>query len=191
VIAAACYQRVMKLSLVASLAIALVGCSSSGGSGGGSGAPRMTAALMPPGTEGLVLGASTEADVKAKLPGAKIEKDKSLGGDMVVQFNEHPAETLSTEGLSMTLWRDAGGTLRLTRIHAFSAGRCAWLKQAIASVPGAATCRGSNRVSGDRGHEMFYCLATADGAHPVWVECSRDTPKVGGGTADELELWID
>ena len=177
----------MKLSLV--LAIALVGCN--GGGSAGSGAPRMTAALMPPGTEGLVLGASTEADVKAKLPGAKVEKDKSFGGDEVVRFNDHPSEVFSTEGLSLTLWPDAAGTLRLARIHAFSAGRCAWLKQAITPVAGADRCRGSNRVSGDRGHEMFYCLATADGAHPVWVDCSRDTPKVGGGTADELELWID
>jgi hypothetical protein len=158
----------------------------------GSDAPRLTPALMPPAAAGLVLGKSTEAEVLAKLPGAKVKKDKSLGGtEGVVQFNDHPIERITTDAIGATLWADAAGTLRLQRLTAFGPGHCAWLKQTIGAVPGAETCRGTNRRAGDHGHEMFYCLATEDGAQRVWVDCSRDTPKVGGGTADELELWTE
>src|SRR5512141_1387045 len=81
--------------------------------GKGGGAPVLTAKLMPPGAEGLVLGTSVEADVLPKLPGAKIDKDKSLGGSGVVMFNEHAVEVVRSDAGEITLRPDDKGTPRV------------------------------------------------------------------------------
>jgi hypothetical protein len=178
----------MRTIAISILVVAACG-KSGGGGGGGVAAPRIDAKHMPPGAEGLVVGASTEAQVAAKLPGATVDKDKSLGGSGIVQFNDHPVETMHTDTMTATLWSD-GDALRLMRLILRGAGRCDWVKQTIATLPDAAACRNTNRKPGDSGGEMLYCLATEDGARSLWVECARDQQMVGGGKTDELTLWI-
>ena len=56
--------------------------------------PRLTDAHLPPLLAGLVPGSSTVADVLARFPELDTDKDKSLGGTMVVQYNGHAAVAL-------------------------------------------------------------------------------------------------
>jgi hypothetical protein len=172
----------MRTSLVVALAL----CASCGKGGG---APVLTAKLMPPGAEKLVLGTSVEADALAVLPGATIDKDKSLGGSGVVMFNDHAVEVLHSDAGEITLRPDDKGTPRLLRVVLQGPGRCDWVKQNIASLPGAETCHGTNRRSGDHGGEMLYCLQTEAGAR-VWVECIHRTGELAKTRGDELSLWL-
>lgn len=171
----------MKRGLLVSI-LFVVGCSGNGGPGS---APRLTAAMMPPGAEGLSLGVSTEAQVTAKLAGATVAKDKSMGGSGVVKLNDKPAEMLDVGHTHAALTPDASGALRLSQLELHGAGLCDWVKKTIAPMPGSQNCRG-NRVTGDRNGAMFYCAATEDGVHRVTIDCNRNT----GPNGDYLELWL-
>jgi hypothetical protein len=161
------------------LLIAMIAACGKGGSGGGSSndLPKLT--QMPPGAEGLVIGASTEAQVTAKFPGAEISKDKSFGGgDMVVEYNEHKAEVVRLAKTTATLWKDAGGTLRLMKLEMYGDGLCDWAtKTATAMKAGA--CGGNRKM--DPG-EHQWCVASADGALKVVLDC--ETGLQGGNQLD-------
>ena len=169
---------------IASLAFAALatGCKSS--------RPKFTPELMPPSAKPLVLGTSTETDVLAKAPGAEVHKDKSLGGDQIVEFNDHKAVYIEGGGLggSAYLWPGKDGTPRLGMLTMKAPEGCSWIKEHIAKLDGARNCP-NNRKTGESGNEMYYCLDAPDG-RVVHVECTHDALLVGGSRADVIELHL-
>ncbi len=164
----------MKRMLVIAM---LAACGKSGG--GGVDRPKLT--QMPPGADGLVIGASTEAQVTAKFPGAEISKDKSLGGDMVAEYNEHKAEYVRLGKTTATLWKDTGGTLRLMKLRMYADGLCAWATK-TATAMNAGGCAGNRKM--DPG-EHQWCVASSDGALPLVLDC--ETGLQGG---DQLDIYV-
>ena len=159
------------------IAIAIAACGKAGER------PKLT--QMPPGAETLVIGASTEAQVAAKLPGAEISKDKSLGGgDMVVEYNDHKAEYMRSGKTTATLWKDSGGTLRLMRLVMYGDGLCDWATR-TATAMNAGGCAGNRKM--DPG-ESQWCVASSDGASTVVVDCES---RVEGGNQLDLHVFDD
>ena len=178
-------MRLLTLSFAAlsALAVLAAGCKSSS-------RPKFTPELMPPSAKPLVLGTSTETDVLAKAPGAEVHKDKSLGGDQIVEFNQHKGVYIEGGGLggSAYLWPGNDGTPRLGMLTVKAPEGCGWIKEHIAKLDGARNCP-NNRKTGESGNEMYYCLDAPDG-RVVHVECTHDAPIVGGGKADVIELHL-
>lgn len=133
-----------------------------------------------------MIGASTEAQVIAKLPGAEVSKDQSLGGEGVVEYNDHKAEYLRTATTTATLWKDAGGTLRLMKLHMHGDGLCKWAAKTIAAMKGPTYCVGNRRM--DPG-EAESCVASSDGALRVVVDC-HDDYHGSNSKGDELEVGV-
>jgi hypothetical protein len=159
------------------LLAALAAC----GKGGGS-RPKLTTDLIPPGAQPLMLGKSVEADVMAKAtaPDAAptVSKDKSFGGEGVVQFNEHKLISITDKnGSTYDLWTMGEGPPKLGKLYLKSDG-CPWVADHIAKLDGAKNCPG-NRKTGMSGTVGYFCL-TADDGHVVHVECSEKT----------IEYWL-
>lgn len=161
--------------------------------------PRLTDAHLPPSLAGLVPGSSTTEDVLARFPDLETDKDKSLGGTMVVQYNGHPAVALrlpynvksgprarpdGIEELNLYLVPDETGEPRVWSLRLVLDPRggetlCAWLHEAIGSDPESMVCPGSNRSLGHVGKSEdagVYCIGTPDGKAGILVEC-RTTSK--------------
>jgi hypothetical protein len=158
---------------------ALAACGKSSGSGD---RPKLT--QMPPGADGLVIGASTEAQVTAKLAGAEISKDRSLGGDMIVEYNEHKAVVVRLEKTTATLWKDAGGTLRLMKLEMHADGLCDWATK-TATAMNAGGCGGNRKM--DPG-EHQWCVASSDGALEVVIDCHTG---LQGGNQLDIHVFDD
>jgi hypothetical protein len=144
--------------------------------------PKLTADLMPAGAQPLMLGKSVEADVMAKAttPDAppEVKKDKSFGGDGVVEFNDHKLITITDKnGNSYDLWTMGDGPPKLGKMYLKGDG-CPWVQDHIAKLDGARNCPG-NRKTGMSGTTGYFCL-TAENGHVVQVECSEHT----------LEYWL-
>lgn len=161
--------------------------------------PRLTDAHLPPVLAGLIPGTSTAEDVLARFPDLETDADRSLGGDMAVSYNGHPAIALrlpyklesgprgrpdGVEELDLFLVPDAGGvpriwSMRLVLDPGDGPSLCAWLHEAVGSDPQAKVCRGTNRVLGRVGKSDdagTYCIGTPDGKARILVEC-RTTSK--------------
>ena len=161
--------------------------------------PRLTDAHLPPLLAGLVPGTSTVDDVLARFPDLQADEDKSLGGDMVVQYNGHPAVALrlpynvnsgprgredGVEDLNLFLVPDAGGVPRVWSMRLVFDPRggetlSAWLHEAVGSDPESTVCPGTNRSLGRVGKSPdagTYCIGTPDGKTGILVEC-RTTSK--------------
>lgn len=172
--------------------------------------PRLTDAHLPPLLAGLVPGTSTAEDVLARFPDLEADEDKSLGGDMVVQYNGHPAVALrmpyktssgprgredGVEELNLFLVPDADGvprvwSMRLVFDHGDGRALSAWLHEAVGSDPESTTCPGTNRSLGRVGKSPdagTYCIGTPDGKAGILVEC-RTTSK--GFSELEYDLLV-
>lgn len=157
------------------------------GSAGGSGTgDRAKLTQMPPGADGLAIGASTEAQVVAKLPGAEASKDESLGGSGVVAYNDHRCEYLRSDKATATLWKDAGGTLRLMRWQTHGPGLCDWATKTTAAMTGDKACNGNRRM--DPG-ETQWCATSSDGALIVAIDCHVDHHGANS-RGDELDIGV-
>jgi hypothetical protein len=160
------------------VALVSIGCGKS------SSLPKLTPALMPPSASPLVLGASTEADLIAKLGPAKpatpegrereISRDKQFGGEGQVQFNEHASIRINEPGVGeFYLWADGGRTPVLGRFDIKAPEGCAWLKDNVAKLDGARSCPG-NRKTGVTGDNGYVCMQLDDG-RVVHAECSTNS----------------
>ncbi len=94
-----CYNMGMKNMTILVLAVLVcAGCKDKGNDTGEDdtipNAPRLTEDLMFDGLDGLTLGVTTEADLNASLSSPTREADTSLGGEMSVARNDHPAVVL-------------------------------------------------------------------------------------------------
>ena len=161
--------------------------------------PRLTDAHLPPLLAGLVPGTSTAEDVLARFPDLQTDTDKSLGGDMVVQYNGHPAVALrlpynvnsgprgredGVEDLNLYLVPDPDGVPRVWSMRLVFDPRGgetlgAWLHEAVGSDPQSTVCPGTNRSLGRVGKSAdagTYCIGTPDGKARILVEC-RTTSK--------------
>lgn len=159
--------------LVSALA---VGCGSKSDS-----LPKLTPELMPPAASPLFLGKSTEADVLAKVakdPAPEVKKDKSLGGDGQVMFNEHKSIWIGQEAFGEAyLWSDGGGAPVLGRLALKQTDACAWVNEHIGKLEGAKNCPG-NRKTGASNGTSYFCASLDD--HVVHIECSGTT----------IEYWL-
>jgi hypothetical protein len=182
----------MKLrTLMAAVALAASACGKGGGSGGGGASAGdlipMTPALTPPplAARGLVMGVSTEADLKAKLPGAKVSKDTSLGGDMTVQWNDAPAISIDADKVKAYL---GGSPPVLMQLEVEADGVCDWVRDKILAKHPPTFCGPSNRKTEAKFLEA--CIATADGKHPIALNCDVDCLPVGGARTQCLTLTV-
>jgi hypothetical protein len=126
--------------------------------------PELTAELTPAALAGFTLLGSTEADVLAKFPTAKI-------GQM--NFNDMPSDTLGIATPHMELMTTPRGKDgKLFHVELADAGVCDWVKQKMGSLDGAKDCPG-NRKTGEMGSESYYCARTADG-HVIGIDCTRN-----------------
>lgn len=167
------------------IAIAFIAaCGKGSGSGAAADRPKLT--QMPPGADGLVIGASTEAQVAAKMPGAQVDKDQSLGGSGVVAYDDHPCEYLRADKATATLWKDAGGTLRLMRWQTHGPGLCDWAAKTTSAMNGDKACIGNRRM--DPG-ETQWCVASSDGAVRVVIDCHVDHHGANS-RGDELDVGV-
>ena len=141
--------------------------------------PKMTAELVPPAAKGLVLGVATDADVTAAFGAGETKKDKSIGGAIVVQYNEKAAMHIElpakddVTGGEAWLVPDDGGKPRLQRIELRlkSTGSCAWLETNVGKFDATKSRPGSNRKYGKDGRGVDYTAGTADGTQAVSIEC--------------------
>lgn len=186
------------------LVLSLCGCKKEGApeAGGASGSaaaptdhrPHITAALTPPQARGLVIGQATLEDAKEAFPGAVEARDKRLGGDKTVEYNEQPAVLLTwTEGEAKAeLWL-AGPKADALRLQAFdlqtTPDACAWVEETVGADPEATHLAGSNRKLGKQKGGVDYAGGTADGKLAVSISCHPFT-KVGGGTGTELAYEV-
>lgn len=159
--------------------------------------PRITDAHLPPLLAGLVPGTATVEDVRARFPELETDKDKSLGGGMVVAYNGHPAVALrlphkvkdgprarpdGVEEIRVYLVPDAAGVPRVWSMRLVVDPRggktlSAWLHEGIGADPEATVCPGTNRTFGRVGKSPdagVYCIGTPDGKAGIVVE-SRST----------------
>jgi hypothetical protein len=148
------------------LLLALAGCEK---------APKFTPAMMPPAASPLVLGTSTEADVLAKVASLpkdtlEVSKDKSLGGDKMVAFNDHPSIYIKHPDFGEAWLWDIGGTPKLGKLTLVKSEGCPWLLEHIANLDGSRKCPG-NRKTGGNADGGNWC-ASLDG-HTVHLECGR------------------
>jgi hypothetical protein len=137
---------------------------------------RFTQQLMPPGAEQIVLGTSTEADALAAYPGGKWHRDTSFGGEGAVELDGDPVEYLRSDKGEVYLRRDNASTPRVFRVMLKGPGRCDWVKQHIAPLPGSLGCNPADtkrKPGEDEMGRLFYCFHDTQ-QRRVWVECSFD-----------------
>ncbi|HEU4612278.1 MAG TPA: hypothetical protein VFS15_09390 [Kofleriaceae bacterium] len=156
--------RATQLGLVMAM---VAGC----GKGGGGSRPKLTAELLPPAAQPLMLVTSGEADVMGKVSAPEVTKDKAFGGESSNTFNDHPLITIKDGESYYELWTMGDGPPKLGRISLRGEG-CAWVNEHIATLDGSRNCPG-NRKTGPSGSTGYYCL-TADNGHVVHVECSEN-----------------
>jgi hypothetical protein len=172
-------QRVGLLLLLVASA-----CSQKGGdSGTAQYEPKLTAELLPPAAKGLVLGSATDADVAAAFGAGETKKDKTIGGKIVVQYNDKPAMHLDLAVKDDVVYGEAwfvpddAGKLRLHRLELQlkTTSTCAWLKTNVGKIEATKRRPGSNRKYGADGRGLEYTAGSPDGTQPVSIECHPTT----------------
>lgn len=135
----------------------------------GSSRPAYDDKLVAPAVKGLKVGVSTLDDVTKAFPDAKVEKDKSLGGEGVVSYNDHKAISVSATGF--------GGYIVDGKLYQFSMkapGVCQWLVSNVGEMKGSSNCPGNRKVGTSKDRTMgTYCASAGD--RVVWIECSGDS----------------
>jgi hypothetical protein len=141
------------------LVVMLAGC--------GSSRPAYDDKLVSPAVKGLKVGVATLDDVTKAFPDAKVEKDKSLGGEGVVEFNDHKAIAVHAPGFDSYV---VGG--KLAHFEMVAPGACDWLIKTMDGMKGSTACPGNRKMGKDRaGNEAAYCASAGD--RVVWIECNK------------------
>lgn len=138
--------------------------------------PHWSSEFAHPIIAGIEPGVTSEADLVARYPTARVDKDRSLGGDMTAMINGEPLVMVTVpdnivEGatrLEFRLVPDAAGTPRLRELDFVIEGSsCEWLTSTFGAIDDAHTCSGTGRPTG----EDFFCLGSMDGSRRVEVDC--------------------
>jgi hypothetical protein len=94
-------------------------------------------------------------------------KDKSLGGEGTVQFNEQSAISVNTQGFDGYI---VDG--KLAHFEFVAPGACGWLIQTMDGMAGATACPGNRKTGKSKaGDTALYCASA--GGRAVWIECSK------------------
>jgi hypothetical protein len=136
---------------------------------GGGGGSKLDAAHLPAEALGLVPGAATEAAAIAAIPGAKVDRDRRLGGDKDVELSEQPALAVRSPDEKTEAWLvKLGGELRLASLRVPLARDCAAVAAAFGDHATNGYCGFSNRRL-DPG-ERQLCAESPDG-RKIWITC--------------------
>lgn len=159
--------------------------------------PKLSAELVPPAAKGLVLGVATDEDVVKAFGAGETLKDKSIGGTIVVQYNDKPALHIDLpakdEVIAGEAWLvpDGDGKPRLSMLSLTTkaADTCKWIEANVAKHEASKRRPGSNRVYGKDGNGFELTAGTTDGSAPVGVSChggNRD-----GVATESIEYSIE
>jgi hypothetical protein len=154
------------MSAMRSLVLVLVAiaCSSSSNSG-----KPLDAAHLPAEVHGILPGTTTEQQAIAALPGAKVVRDRSFGGDHRVEVDEVPGISMEdTAGMKVWLAR-VDGELRVVMVEAPLVGDCTPVLAKMHELATDGPCKASNRKPDPGEHQM--CARTADGSNPLKIYC--------------------
>lgn len=133
----------------------------------GSSPPAFTDALVAPQVKGLKVGASTLDDVTKLYPQAEVKKDKSLGGDGIVQFNDQKA--IYVHGSGFEAYVIDGKLGHFTMV---APGVCGWLIQTMDKMAGSTACPGNRKMGSTKDQQnASYCASAGD--RTVWLECGK------------------
>jgi hypothetical protein len=133
----------------------------------GSSPPAFTDALVAPQANGLKVGTSTLDDVLKVYPQTEVKKDKSLGGDGIVAFNDEKGIYVHGGGFEGYV---IGG--KLTHFELAASGACSWLIQTMDSMKGSTDCPGNRKMGAVKGGGgASYCASAGD--RTVWIDCGK------------------
>lgn len=146
---------------MALLAVVLAAC--------GSSRPAFDDKLVAPGAKGLKVGASTLDDVTKMFPDAKVTKDKSLGGDQTVMYNDHKAISVNAKGFDGYVIDG-----KLAQFEMAAPGACEWLVSTVGAMKGSTSCPGNRKMGASKDHSSgAYCASAGD--RVVWIDCRGDS----------------
>jgi hypothetical protein len=138
--------------------------------------PKFDDKLMSPAAKGLKVGVATLDDVTKAFPTAQVDKDKSLGGDKIVEYGDKKAIAVDGDGVEASI---VDG--KLVSIYVHGPGLYDWLVSTMDGMAGATDCPG-NRKMGKDGHEAAYCASAGD--QVVFIEADK------GEGRDELNYHL-
>lgn len=141
--------------------------------------PKLAAELVPPAAKGLVLGVASDEDVVKAFGAGETKKDKSIGGAIVVQYNDKPAMHIDLpakdEVLEGEAWLvpdgDGKPRLQLLALTLKAGETCKWIETNVAKDEATKRRPGSNRVYGKDGNGFELTAGTSDGSAPVGISC--------------------
>ena len=157
----------MKRSLL--LMVVLAACHKGGSR------PAFDDKLMNPAAKGLKVGVSTLDDVAKAFPTAEVHKDKSLGGEEIVDCQGGKI-SVHGDGVEACI-RDS----KLVSIYVHAPGLYDWLVSTMDGMAGSKDCPG-NRKMGKSGGEAAYCATAGD--QVVFIEANK------GSDRDELSYHL-
>lgn len=138
--------------------------------------PMMTQELVPPAAKGLVLGVATEKDVTAAFGAAEVFKDKSLGGDVTVEYSDEPAVMIELvakdELVQGSAWLRGKGEPKLARLELVlkTTDTCKWVEDNVGKHAASKDRPGQGLIRRKYGPGE-YTAGNADGTIPVGIEC--------------------
>ena len=143
---------------------------------GGDARPTYDDSLLAPDAKGLKVGLATLDDVTKAFPAAEVNKDKSLGGTDIVEYNGDKAIHINGQAVNAHV---VNGKLVHLIVH--GPGLYDWLVGKMDGMAGSKDCPG-NRKMGKSGGEAAYCASAGDKV--VFIEAHK------GGDEDELDYHV-
>ncbi|MBV8757861.1 MAG: hypothetical protein JO257_11310 [Deltaproteobacteria bacterium] len=135
----------------------------------GSSRPTYDDKLIAPEAKGLKLGTATLADVQKAFPDVTVDKDKSLGGDKIVEYNDKKA--IAFDAPNGTSGHIVDGVL--VNLHVHEPNACSWLIKTMDGLDGSRSCPGNRKTGKSRDNATaYYCASLGD--RVVAIECDHD-----------------
>jgi len=135
----------------------------------GSSRPAYDDKVVAPAVKGLEVGVSTLDDVTKLFPDAKVTKDKSLGGEGVVSYNDHKAISVNATGFDGYVIDG-----KLAQFEMKAPGSCEWLVSTVGAMKGSTSCPGNRKMGASKDHTSgSYCASAGDKV--IWIDCRGDS----------------
>lgn len=142
----------------------------------GSSRPAFDDKLLAPDVKGLKVGTSTLDDLTKAFPGLEVNKDKSLGGEEIVEYNGKKSIHAHGGGVEANI---VDGKIEHLVVH--GPGLLDWLVKTMDGLDGSKDCPGNRKMGKSGDHEAVYCA----GKDPVvFIEAERGT------NGDELDYHL-
>jgi hypothetical protein len=156
------------LSCVVVGAIGLVACSKD--------RPKLTQERMPQAIRAITLGKTTEAEILAAYPSAKV-------GDMT--FNDAKSHEIKVESPALTfITKPPTKDGVVYRLYLEEPNACDWVKTQIDPLEGSTSCPGNRKTGISKHGGSHHCMDMPDGTL-VTIDCNpRESPRPA-----EIELW--